>query len=152
MRTRRILLPLIACLALALPAAAAENLVQFEELRGIPVANVVIRNIAGGGLPWSIERGDATLKSDGTLKVDVRGLVLAAGPNAGGNPIGQFIATVSCLNGDGTINNVSSAPVPASPDGDARIHETLVLPETCLAPVIFVQGFPNLRWFAVSGF
>ncbi|MBI2493408.1 MAG: hypothetical protein HY616_03675 [Candidatus Rokubacteria bacterium] len=133
-------------------AHADEALVEFETLRGIPVAGVAIRNIAGGGLPWAIQRGEAKLEEDGTLKVEVEGLVLAAGPAAGTNPVAQFIATLSCQNADGTINNMSTAPVPASSAGDARIRERLTLPEVCLGPMVFVQGFPNLRWFAVSGF
>jgi hypothetical protein len=43
------------------------------------------------------------------------------------------------------------------PGGDARFHEQLALPDPCMAPVVFVggpaqAGFPNGRWFAVSGF
>ncbi len=138
--------------ALAGPAVASENLFEFSRLRGIPTAGVAIRNIAGGGLPWTIERGEAKLEEDGTLKVEVEGLVLAAGPAAGTNPVSQFTATLSCLNADGTIDNISTAPVPASSRGDARIEQVLSLPETCLGPIVFVQGFPSLRWFAISGF
>jgi len=133
-------------------AWAGEALFEFEQLRGIPTANLVVRNIAGGGLPWTIAQGEARLQEDGTLKVEVEGLVLAAGPNAGTNPVGQFLATLSCLNADGTINNISTNPVPATSTGDARIEEVLPLPDTCLGPIVFVQGFPSLRWFAMSGF
>jgi len=152
MRIAGAVLCLALILASPLAALADDALLKFPTLRGIPVANVAIRNIAGGGLPWALERGEAKLDADGTLKVEVQGLVLAAGPAAGTNPIGQFIATLSCLNGDGTINNISTQPVPATSAGDAEIKQTLALPATCLAPVVFVQGFPNLRWFAVSGF
>lgn len=152
MKTFRILVAAALALATAAPALAAETLFEFERLRGIPTAGLTIRDIQGGGLPWSIERGEARLAEDGTLKVEVEGLVLAAGPLAGTNPIAQFIATLSCLSADGATSNVSTQPVPATSTGDAEIEEVLTLPETCLAPVVFVQGFPNRRWFAVSGF
>ncbi len=150
MRVSRVVLTLILWLAFAVPALAGESLFEFERFRGIPTGGLAIRNIAGGGVPWSIDQGEAKLEEDGTLKVGVEGLVLA--PPRAGNPAPQFMATLSCLNADGTINNIDTQPVPATTTGDARIEEVLTLPATCLAPIVFVQGFPNLRWFAISGF
>jgi hypothetical protein len=131
------------------PALAGESLFEFERFRGIPTGGLAIRNIAGGGVPWSIDQGEAKLDEDGTLKVEVEGLVITA---TGVNPVSQFVATLSCLNADGIINNIRTNPVPATSTGDAQIEEVLALPDTCLAPIVFVQGFPNLRWFAISGF
>src|SRR6266849_11022190 len=54
-----------------------------------------IRGVSGGGLPWMISKGQGELRS-GDLEVHVRGLVLAAGPLAGTNPIPNFRALVSC--------------------------------------------------------
>ncbi len=152
MKTSRVALIFTVLLASALPALAGESLFEFERLRGIPTAGLTIRDIIGGGVPWTIDRGEAKLNEDGTLKVEVQGLVLAAGPSAGTNPIPQFVATLSCQNADGSVNNITTEPVPATSTGDARIEEVLTLPDTCLAPIVFVQGFPNLRWFAISGF
>lgn len=152
MKKAGILLSLVLVLASVLPVLADDALFKFEQLRGIPTAGLALRNIAGGGLPWTIDRGEAKLDANGTLKVEVQGLVLAAGALAGTNPVSQFIATLSCLNADGTINNISTQPVPATTTGDAEVKETLSLPDVCLAPIVFVRGFPNLRWFAVSGF
>ncbi len=150
----RVLCSLALVLTFAIPALAGEALFEFQRLRGIPTGGLAIRDIPGGGAPWTIARGEARLDENGTLKVEVEGLVLAAGSAAGTNPIGQFIATLSCLNADGTINNISTQPVPATPTGDARIEEVLVLPATCLGPVVFVRGVvaPTPRWFAISGF
>lgn len=136
------------------PVVAGDTLVDFEQLRGIPTGGLTIRDIPGGGLPWTIRRGQAQLAADGTLRVEVEGLVLAAGPNAGTNPVAEFIATLSCLNANGTLNNLNTAPVPATSTGDASIEETLTLPDTCLGPIVFVRGVlaPTPRWFAISGF
>lgn len=155
MRALRAFLTVAVLLAATLPARAGdETLFEFERLRGIPTAGLNVRDIPGGGLPWTIRKGEAKLGTDGTLKVEVEGLVLAAGPNAGTNPVAMFMATLSCLDAAGSIRNISTAPVPASAAGDARIEQVLALPETCLGPIVFVRaGLPtNTRWFAISGF
>ncbi len=115
-----------------------------------------LRDLQAGGLPWVVRRARARLTEDGRLRVDVEGLVLAAGPLAGTNPIPQFRAVLSCRteNAAGTgydTVNVASAPVTASSDGNARIDVRLDgVPERCLAPAIFVTS-PGLQWFAVAG-
>jgi hypothetical protein len=154
MTALRVLLSAALMSAIAVPAFAGEALFEFERLRGIPTAGLAIRNIPGGGLPWRITRGEARLDQDGTLRVEVEGLVLAAGPNVGTIPVPQFIVTLSCRNADGTLNNISTQPVPATSTGDATIEEVLTLPEVCLGPIVFVRGVvaPTPRWFAISGF
>ncbi len=137
------------------PSLAGEKFLEFERFRGIPVAGVAIRGIPGGGAPWTITEGQARLDDDGTLEVEVVGLVLAAGPSAGTNPINQFIATLSCVNADGTVNNINTNPVPATSTGDARIKQVITRPNTCLGPIVFVRGVIPARgnpWFAISGF
>ncbi len=154
MRVSRVVLTLILWLASAVPALAGESLFEFERFRGIPTGGLRIRGIDGGGVPWSIDRGEAKLEEDGTLKVEVEGLVLAAGPTAGTNPVPQFVATLSCQNADGSINNITTGPVPATTTGDARIEQVLDLPDVCLGPIVFVRAGleTNTRWFAISGF
>jgi hypothetical protein len=117
-----------------------------------------IRGVNGGGLPWQIGNGEGKLTSDGSLKVDVEGLVLFNGapvPPAlrGTNPISAFKAVVSCLttvNGTATSSNVSTAAFPATPTGDAEIKANVALPSPCFAPIIFVTS-PTGAWFAVTG-
>src|SRR5689334_18087096 len=119
-----------------------------------------IRMVPGGGLPWIITAGNGALKSDGHLRVHVRGLVLANQapvPPAlqGTNPIPDFEAIVSCqtisATGAATITNVSTAPFPASTAGNSDINATVSLPHPCIAPVVFVFGAPNVGWFAATG-
>jgi hypothetical protein len=50
--------------------------------------------------------------------------------------------------------NLATAPVPASPDGDATIKATVDLPDPCVAPIVFVTsgtGPPPGNWFAATG-
>jgi hypothetical protein len=116
-----------------------------------------VRTLAGGGLPWQLDHARGDLRSDGRLDVRVDGLVLARKDPVradlqGTNPIPQFRAIVSCLTQGAPDQGVTVAsdPVPASPDGDARIRTRLALPRPCVAPVVFVTS-PASAWFASTG-
>jgi hypothetical protein len=143
------------------PAAAdSQNILEFQSMVGTPSAftgtQAPIRGINGGGLPWKLTSAQGELKSDGSLEVQVRGLVLAAGLNNGSNPIANFKAVVSCLAGDASVVNVSSGLFPAttgpasSGGGNSKIETTLSLPQPCIAPIVFVTS-PSGTWFAVTG-
>ncbi len=119
-------------------------------MTGIPTAGQSLLGVAGGGVPWVLDRGDARLFADGRLQVSVAHLVLAAGPLAGTNPIPAGRAIVACNAGATTL---MTDLVPFSPDGDAMVTATVDLPSPCLAPVVFFAGQTagGPRWFAVTG-
>ena len=136
------------------------KILEFGTMVGLPQAFTgtqnPIRGINGGGLPWMISSGSGELKATGKLEISVQGLVLAAGPNAGTNPIANFRAIVSCLTSDAGVVNVSTGLFPATlgaasaGGGNAKIEASLALPQPCIAPIIFVTN-PNGAWFAVTG-
>ncbi len=146
------------------PAASARNprILQFDTMVGIPStltglqSQAPLRGISGGGLPWTLSSAMGFLTAGGQLKVEVQGLVLAAGPNAGSNPIPSFRALVSCVRSDGTFDNILTDPFPATTGpasaggGDADIEATVALPQPCIAPIIFVTS-PGGAWFAATG-
>jgi hypothetical protein len=157
----------LAAAAVALPGVAQssdgtdDTLMRFDTMA--PVVEPftgdahAVRGVAGGGLPWELDRARGDLRGDGLLRVDVRGLVLARRapvPEAlrGTNPIPQFRGAVNCLTpaSPDTGVTVSTDPVPAGADGDARIRQQLDLPEDCVAPIVFVTS-PGGAWFASSG-
>jgi hypothetical protein len=113
-----------------------------------------IRDVPGGNLPWVISKGSGKLKTDGELKVRVRGLVIPSPPFNSTNPIPTFRAIVSCQsvdeNGNATVANVSTEEFPATPEGNSDIETTISLPQPCIAPIVFVTH-PTGRWFAVTG-
>lgn len=116
-----------------------------------------IRGVSGGGLPWDVSSGKGVLRGDGLLKVNVKGVVLARRDPVpanlqGTNPVPQFRGAVNCLTeaSPDTGETVMTAPVPASPQGNAQIKERLALPQGCVAPVVFVTS-PTGAWFAISG-
>ena len=106
-----------------------------------------IRGIPGGGFPWRLTAAAGELRRDGRLRVRVRGLVLAAGPKAGTNPIPTFRAIVSFEG----ASPLFTAPVPASTAGDAEINTRVELPTPGFAPIIFVGAGTAAVWFAVTG-
>jgi hypothetical protein len=125
-----------------------------------------VRGLNSGGLPWTLERGEARLSADGELRVDVEGLVfdpadstVAARGLGNTNPVAQFRAVLSCVTtGTGGVAgtvNLSTGLFPATTGlggGDARIREKLVgIPRPCIAPIVFVTS-PGGAWFAITGF
>lgn len=139
-------------------------------LRGVPRpytgATNAIRGVPGGGLPWVLSGGKATLAADGSLEVEVEGLVFDPADAAviargigGTNTVAQAKAIVSCLtvqDGAAATVNVSSGLVPFTTGaadaggGNATIEEKLALPSPCLAPIVFVTS-PGGAWFAIAG-
>jgi hypothetical protein len=116
-----------------------------------------VRGVAGGGLPWELDRARGRLTTTGRLDVRVDGLVLARRAPVpanlqGTNPIPQFRAAVNCLTPDAPEQGrtILTDPVPASPAGDARIRTAVELPASCVAPVVFVTS-PTGAWFAATG-
>jgi len=139
---------------------------EFNTMIGMPrpytgAANA-IRGVPGGGLPWVVEFGRGKLSSDGDVDVLVKGLVFD--PNdqvvidrglAGINTVPNFKVIVSCLskdtNGAAVTVNVSTGLFPADSEGNARIKDTVALPNPCIAPILFVAS-PGGSWFASTGF
>ncbi|HET6596219.1 MAG TPA: hypothetical protein VFG81_11380 [Anaerolineales bacterium] len=116
----------------------------------------VLRGVSGGGIPWTLTSARGELKASGKLEIEVRGLVLAAGANAGTNPSAVFRALVSCLSSDGSVQNVLTEAFPAttgsasSGGGNAKIETMVSLPHPCIAPIVFVTNNGG-SWFAVTG-
>jgi hypothetical protein len=149
-------------LALQAPLATAKphQILEFDTMVGVPQALTgatnAIRNVPGGGVPWTIGSARGELTVSGHLEIRVRGLVFAAGPNVGKNTVTSFRAIVSCLDSNAAVVNVASAAFPATTGpaedggGDADIEVDLTLPQPCIAPIIFVTS-PGLSWFASTG-
>ncbi len=140
--------------------ARESKILEFGTMVGVPPALTgtqnPIRGVNGGGLPWVIGSGTGELSTTGHLEIKVQGLVLAAGPNIGKNPVSSFRAIVSCLKSDGSVQNEMTDPFPATlglaseGGGNAKIEADLSLPQPCIAPIIFVTN-PAGAWFATTG-
>jgi hypothetical protein len=107
-----------------------------------------------GGVDWVINgKSKAKVSRDGRVRVRIDGLVFAEGPNIGKNTVPQLAATVYC--GGKAVG--TTTPVAFSPEGDARIDETLATapPSPCLAPTLLINpaqdGTPGAAYIAASG-
>lgn len=115
-----------------------------------------IRGINAGGAPWVVTgQTSGHLKADGELHITVRGLVLANDPSVPANqrltnPVPDFRAIVSCLGLDGLAHNIMTGTFPADVQGNAIIDASVLLPQTCVAPIVFVTS-PGGAWFAATG-
>lgn len=146
--------------------SGSDKILEFDKMAGVPrpytgVVNA-IRGVAGGGLPWVVDRAKGELHVDGTVEVVVEGLVLDPDDSAvislglaGINPVPFFKSVVSCLSrddmGNATIVNVETGLFPADAGGNSKIEDFVVLPVPCIAPIIFVTS-PGGSWFSATGF
>jgi len=143
-------------------AAKGPKILKFDTMVGVPAgltgaqSQGPLRGLNGGGIPWTLEDASGELRANGHLQISVQGLVLAAGANAGSNPIANFRGLVSCVKSDGTFANIQTDLFPATTGpasaggGNAEIEADLVLPQPCIAPIIFVTS-PTGSWFAATG-
>lgn len=146
--------------------ADESKLLEFNSMIGVPrpytgAANA-IRGVPGGGLPWVIEFGKGKVSPEGKVDVLVKGLVFDPNDQAvidrgigGTNTVPNFKVIVSCLSKDASgaavTVNVSTGLFPADMEGNAHIKDTVVLPQPCMAPILFVTS-PTGSWFASTGF
>jgi hypothetical protein len=109
-------------------------------LTGNP-AGFALFGVNPGGAPWVIDNGEAKVKRDGRVKVEVEGLVIPTPPQSGTNPLSNIAASVFC---NGKLVGTTAA-VPFSTDGDAEIDATLTtpIPNPCLVPAVLLNPAPG---------
>ena len=139
--------------------AKEPKILEFDTMAGVPStltgtqASAAFRNVNAGGAPWTLTSARGELTTSGHLEIEVVGLVLT---NTGSNPSANFRGLVSCVNSNGTPENILTANFPAttgpaiSGGGNAKIEAALTLPQPCFAPIVFVTSAAG-SWFAVTG-
>ena len=149
----------------AFSANADDRLVRFDGGIGvIPVssgqgtattATVVNRNLVRGVQPpgqiWTISSLKADVRTDGSIRVDGRGLLLAGGNAIGTNANQSVRATLICDNVATPQLFDSPTLVPLEPNGDFRIDDVLTPapPAECASPVLLIRN-PAGAWFAAG--
>lgn len=111
-----------------------------------------LHEVAAGGAPWVLRRGEARLRRGGRLTVRVRGLVIPVAPGNGTpGPVTTVNASLYC--GNDTMAAGTTPSVPISRAGNARMAGQFTLPAKCLAPVVLVHPNGNgAAYIAASGF
>jgi hypothetical protein len=160
---------LSALAVLASSAIADDTLARFKGGIGVipvstgvgaaPTATTVNRNIVRGVQPpgqiWTIRDLDATVKTDGSIRVRGRGLLLAGGNGLGSNAGAKVFATLICEGAAPfTEHSTTAAGVPLAPNGDFEIDDLLSpappAPTACASPVLLIRNAGNLAWFAAG--
>jgi len=176
MKTTAFVLALgIAAALPAAPALAAGNLVQFDGGIGvIPVSSGTVvpppnpapppgttnpdvnRNVVRGvqppGQPWVIRDLKGSVKDDGRIRIDGRGLLLAGGNGLGGNAGASVFATLICEAAAPFVERrTAAAGVALEPNGDFVIDDILDNPASeCASPVLLIRSTANKGWFAAG--
>lgn len=145
---------------------AQPHILTFDQMYGVEGALLgeanAIRGIVGDEAPWAIAHFiKGRLDKNGRLKILVRGLVFADDPLVppelvGRNDETEYRGAVSCLTEDAQGGIVPATVItsgfPATPLGNSSIDQTLILPNPCIAPIVFVMAGSEDKWFAVTGF
>ena len=149
-----------------LAALADDSLVKFKGGIGVdPVSTVVVnadgsvtvnRNIVRGVNPpgqiWRIADLKADVRTDGSIKVRGKGLLLAGGNGIGGNANQSVFATLICeAVAPFVLHNTTLTGVALEADGDFQIDDVLSPPPPtpCASPVLLIRNLGG-AWFAAG--
>ena len=119
-----------------------------------PGTDPTIHGVTPGGVAWSLHRGKVTISRKGKFDLRLDGLVITATSTA--RPVTTVSASLFCGADANLTPAFSTATVPISEKGDARIRQHVTLPATCLAPIVLVHpgafqpGGTN-RYISVTG-
>ncbi|MEX0958978.1 MAG: hypothetical protein WDZ63_06780 [Burkholderiales bacterium] len=120
--------------------------------------NTSIGDVGSCGKIWKLKSGKAHLKADGSLSVEVRGLVLndVTVGEYNGTPDGvdAVAAAVVCNGPSGPAVAAQTAPVTLSQSGDAKVKTRVSLPNGCVAPMIVLRERYQGKiggWLAATG-
>ena len=106
----------------------------------------VVRGVNPPGQIWRIDDLKAKVKTDGSITVDGKGLLLAGGNNIGTNAGQSVRARLFC---DTTAHD--SGLVPLAANGDFNIEDVLspLPPNPCGSPVLLIVSSGG-SWFAAG--
>ena len=106
--------------------------------------------VTPGGVAWSLDRGSVKISRNGKFDLRLDGLVITSTGTA--RPVATVSASLFCGEDLTVTPAATTGQVPISAEGDARIHQKLTLPATCLAPIVLVHPNGGLtRYISVTG-
>jgi hypothetical protein len=122
-----------------------------ESLAPSQTTDPTFHGVKPGGAPWVLKSGTVRLTSDGTLDLEVRGLVIPTTGTA--SPVTTITASLYCGADAIATPADTTQPVPISSTGNASIKDrSFTVPTACLAPVILVHPNGNpAAYIALDG-
>lgn len=108
-----------------------------------------LHGVTAGGAPWVLRSGTFRLRSNGEVRVKIRGLIIPELGTPG--PVTSVDASLYCANEMTPAFTTASAPL--STAGNALIETTVSLPPSCLTPVVLINpnGISSI-YIGTSGF
>lgn len=105
-----------------------------------------IGGVASGGAPWVVQSGEASVSSEGHIRVEVQGLLITTGGPANfvgtTGPVTMVGATLVCGGtGGAPVSATALTPSPLSSLGNAEINQAVILPTACFGPVVLIRVF-----------
>ena len=113
----------------------------------------VVRGVNPPGQVWRIDDLKAKVKTDGSITVDGKGLLLAGGNGIGTNANASVFATLICeATAPFTLSNTTLTGVALAINGDFHIDDALspAPPAQCASPVLLIRNAANQAWFAAG--
>lgn len=158
-RFTRIVVPAAAALFLSGVHGVASADDDFESPLTACLANkTAIGDVPSCGKIWKLRAGEAELSENGSLEVEVQGLVLndTSVGEYNGTPDGvdAVAAAVLCNGPDGLKVVAQTEPAPLSKKGDAKIKAKVSLPKGCVGPIIVLRERYEGKiggWLAATG-
>jgi RNA polymerase sigma factor (sigma-70 family) len=112
----------------------------------------IVRGINPGAGPWRIADLRAEISTDGHIKVEGKGLLLASGNSIGQNANQNVFATLVCEATAPFVNHNSSFSVPLDANGNFRMDDVLSsVPVECPSPALLIRSsVPGGPWLAAG--
>ena len=128
-------------IGIARPLAAEAGESFASAVRG-NIANQEIAGFPSSLATWSVERGRVAIHrlegAEALVVVHTKGLII---PALGFNPSPDLLARIVCHDSTGTPSEAGrTRTVPLPQSGDARLVDTVSLPDDCFAPIVLLTG------------
>lgn len=158
-RFARFAVPAVAALFLTGFGGVASADDDFESPMTACLANkTAIGDVGSCGKIWKLKSGEVELSDNGSLEIEVQGLVLndTTVGEFNGTPDGvdAVAAAVLCHGPNGLKVVAQTEPVPLSKTGDAKIKAKVSLPKGCVGPVVVLRERYEGKiggWLAATG-
>ena len=148
----------VACLLGFASSALADKTVLEADLTACLQNGTKVGGVNSCGKIWKLSSGEAKLQADGTLKVEVKGLVLndTSVGEFNGTPDGVtgVAAAVICSGSAGESVAAQTDVAPLSKKGDAKISAKVALPTGCVGPIVVLREQYEGKiggWLAATG-
>jgi hypothetical protein len=141
------------CLGLVVAGAVdRDDSLKFKIFGNSPLTSV--RGVNAASNPWVADDSRVKLRDDGTLDIEIRGLVLAAGVNASGgqvpanfvgtNPVSTVRIAVTWMVPGLPVFIQETGPLPLDPNGDLTAQRVPLVgaapPANAERPIILVRA------------